>query len=107
MKKRDYYEILDIQRDACDEDVKKSYRRMAMKYHPDRNPGANEALFREAAEAYEVLSDAEKRRIYDLYGHVGLEGSGIPGFGEDSVFSTFQDIFDDFFGFGARTHAPP
>jgi molecular chaperone DnaJ len=101
--KRDYYEILGVGRHASDEDIKKNYRRLAMKYHPDRNPGDKEAeeYFKEAAEAYEVLRDPEKRRIYDNYGHAGLQGSGFRGFsGFEDIFSSFGDIFDNFFGFG-------
>lgn len=103
--KRDYYEILGISRDASEEEIKKSYRRLALKYHPDRNPGNKEAeeRFKEAAEAYEVLHDSEKRQIYDLYGHAGLKGAGFQGFqGFDDIFSAFGDIFEDFFGFGSR-----
>lgn len=105
MVKRDYYEVLGISRDAGDEDIKKAYRKLALKYHPDRNPGDKEAEenFKEAAEAYEVLRDREKRQIYDQFGHEGLEGRGFRGFsGFDDIFSSFGDIFEDFFGFGAR-----
>jgi molecular chaperone DnaJ len=101
---RDYYEILGVSRDADEDTVKKSYRKLALKYHPDRNPGDKEAeeRFKEAAEAYEVLRDREKRRIYDLYGHDGLRGTGFTGFGGfEDIFSAFGDIFGDFFGFGA------
>lgn len=103
--KRDYYEILNIARDARHEEIKKSYRQLALKYHPDRNPGERETeeSFREATEAYEVLRDPDKRRIYDHYGHAGLEGIGFHGFSEDSAFSSFQDFFDNFFGFGGRS----
>ncbi|MBW2077718.1 MAG: molecular chaperone DnaJ [Deltaproteobacteria bacterium] len=102
--KRDYYEILSIPRNASDEEIKKSYRQLAMKYHPDRNPGDKEAeeRFKEAAEAYEVLRDPEKREIYDHYGHAGLQGTGFQGFRDfDDIFSSFGDIFEDFFGFGS------
>ena len=73
-KKRDFYEVLGVNRDASEEEIKKSYRKLAMKYHPDRNPGNKEAeeKFKEAKEAYEVLSEAEKRRAYDAYGHAGV-----------------------------------
>lgn len=107
MDRRDYYEILGVDRSASDEEVKKSYRRLAMQYHPDRNPGDKKAeeKFKEAAEAYEVLRDAEKRKIYDRYGHEGINGTGFRGFsGFDDIFTNFSDIFEDVFGFtGART----
>lgn len=116
MGKRDYYEILGISRQADEEEIKKSYRQLALKYHPDRNPGNKEAeeAFKEAAEAYEVLRDPQKRRIYDAYGHEGLRGSGFSGFsGFEDIFSSFGDIFQDFFSFGfggsprGRTAARP
>ncbi len=99
---RDYYEILSIDKSADADEIKRAYRRMAMKYHPDRNPGdaEAEAAFKEAAEAYEVLSDDQKRKIYDQYGHAGLRGA--PGGGAahdfsrmnvDDIFSMFNDIF--------------
>lgn len=100
---RDYYEILDVDRDADEATIKSQYRKMAMKYHPDRNPEDKEAegRFKEAAEAYEVLRDTEKRSIYDRYGHEGLNGTGFRGFGGfEDIFSSFGDIFEDFFGFG-------
>ncbi len=100
--KRDYYETLGVKRNASDSDIKTNYRKLAMKYHPDRNPGDKEAedKFKEAAEAYEVLRDSQKRNIYDQYGHQGLEGSGFSGFrGFEDIFSSFGDIFEDFFGF--------
>lgn len=107
MERRDYYEILGVDQSASDDDVKKSYRRLAMQYHPDRNPGDKKAeeKFKEAAEAYEVLRDAEKRKIYDRYGHEGINGTGFRGFsGFDDIFTNFSDIFEDVFGFtGART----
>ena len=105
MDRRDYYDILGVSRDAGSEEIKKAYRQLAMKYHPDRNPGDQEAEenFKQAAEAYEVLRDDEKRRIYDQFGHAGLEGSGFRGFsGFDDIFSSFGDIFEDFFGFGSK-----
>jgi molecular chaperone DnaJ len=87
--KQDYYEILGVQRNATDDVLKASYRKLALKYHPDRNPDdkAAEDKFKEAAEAYEVLRDPEKRGLYDQFGHAGLEGSGFSGFGG------FEDIF--------------
>ena len=103
MNKRDYYEILGVSRNAAEDEIKKAYRKQALKYHPDKNPGDKEAenLFKEAAEAYEVLRDREKRQIYDQFGHEGLEGHGFRGFsGFDDIFSSFGDIFGDFFGFG-------
>ena len=105
-KKRDYYEVLGLNRDASDEDIKKAYRKLAMKHHPDRNPDSKEAedKFKEAKEAYEVLSEPEKRRAYDAYGHAGVnpqmggmgaEAAGFGGFAE-----AFGDIFSDIFGGG-------
>jgi len=103
MTKRCYYECLGVERTATDEEIKRNYRKLAMQYHPDRNPGDTEAeeKFKEAAEAYEVLSDREKRDIYDRYGHEGLNGIGFKGFsGFDDIFSSFSGIFEDIFGFG-------
>jgi molecular chaperone DnaJ len=103
---RDYYEILGVSRDADGDEVKKAYRKLALQFHPDRNPGDKRAeeRFKEAAEAYEVLMDREKRKIYDLYGHDGLKGTGFTGFGGfEDIFSAFGDIFEDFFGFGGRS----
>lgn len=99
MNKRDYYETLGVQRGAGYEDVKKAYRKLALKYHPDKNPGdkSSEDKFKEATEAYEVLSDSEKRDIYDRFGHDGLAGSGYGGF-EGFGFRGFEDIFSDVFG---------
>jgi molecular chaperone DnaJ len=102
--KRDYYEILGLSRNATDQEIKAAYRKLALKYHPDRNPGDKEAeeSFKEAAEAYEVLRDSQKRNIYDQYGHEGLQGTGFSGFrGFEDIFSSFGDIFDEFFGFGS------
>jgi molecular chaperone DnaJ len=103
---RDYYEILGVPVEASAADIKKAYRKLAMKYHPDRNPGDNEAeaKFKEAAEAYEVLSDVQKRRVYDTYGHEGLKSTGYsgPGTAED-IFSSIHDLFGDLFGFGTRS----
>jgi molecular chaperone DnaJ len=109
MEKKDYYDVLGVSRQASEEEIKKSYRQLALKYHPDRNPGDKEAeeRFKEAAEAYEVLHDPQKRRLYDQYGHEGLQGAGFSGFrGFEDIFSSFGDIFQDFFsfgGFGAQT----
>ena len=103
--KRDYYETLEVNRNATADELKASYRKLALKYHPDRNPGdkAAEEKFKEAAEAYEVLRDPEKRSLYDQFGHQGLEGTGFSGFGGfEDIFSSFSDIFEDFFGFGTR-----
>src|SRR5512136_3289489 len=103
MEDRDYYKILGVTREASEEEIKKSYRKIAMQYHPDRNPGNREAeeKFKIASEAYEVLRDPEKRQIYDRYGIEGLKGTGFTGFrGFEDIFSTFGDIFEDFFGLG-------
>ena len=102
MIKRCYYEVLGVERNATEEDIKKSYRKLAMQYHPDRNSGDKEAeeQFKEAAESYEVLSDREKRDIYDRYGHEGLINTGFRGFsGFEDIFSSFGSIFEDVFGF--------
>ncbi|GAB6096770.1 molecular chaperone DnaJ [Desulfatiferula olefinivorans] len=102
--KRDYYDVLGVKRDADAAELKTKYRKLALKYHPDRNPDNKEAedKFKEAAEAYEVLSDPQKRSIYDQYGHKGLEGAGFSGAGGfEDIFSSFGDIFEDFFGFGS------
>ena len=115
MAKRDYYEVLGVDARASQDEIKKAYRQLALKFHPDRNPDDKEAEenFKEAAEAYEVLRDSHKREIYDQFGHAGLEGSGFTGFGGfEDIFSAFGDIFEDFFGFGnrkrgARTTAKP
>jgi len=108
VEKRDYYEILGLGREASSEELKKAYRKLALQYHPDRNPGDPEAEehFKEAAEAYEVLHDPEKRQLYDQFGHAGLQGTGFQGFrGFDDIFSSFTDIFEDFFGNGRRSRA--
>jgi molecular chaperone DnaJ len=96
--KRDYYEVLGVRRDAAAEEIKRSYRQLALKHHPDKNPGDDEAIrrFKEAAEAYEVLSDQEKRARYDRYGHAGLEGAGTHNFrSADDIMSAFSEIFGD------------
>ena len=99
MAKRDYYETLGVQRGASEADVKKAYRRLAMKYHPDRNSGEPDAeeKFKEASEAYEVLSDAEKRERYDRFGHAGVDGMAGGGFG-NAGFTDIGDIFGEVFG---------
>jgi molecular chaperone DnaJ len=99
---RDYYEVLGISGSASDNEIKKAYRKLAMKYHPDRNPDDKEAeeSFKQATEAYEVLSDDQKRQIYDAYGHEGLKSRGYQGPDFEDIFSSFGDIFGDIFGFG-------
>lgn len=102
--KRDFYEVLGVSRTATDQEIKSSYRRLALQFHPDRNPDNPEAeeKFKECSEAYAVLADTEKRARYDRFGHAGVAGNGPGGGGFDtSVFTTdFQDIFGDLFGFG-------
>src|SRR5437868_4104262 len=102
--KRDYYEVLGLTQDAPEEDIKKAYRKAALKFHPDRNQGDKDAesQFKEATEAYSVLCDKEKRATYDRFGHAGLQGGGadFSGVGVGDIFSQFQDIFADFFGNG-------
>jgi molecular chaperone DnaJ len=100
-QKRDYYEVLGVAKDAPADDIRKAYRQAALKNHPDRNPGdaGAEARFKEATEAYGVLSDDDKRGRYDRFGHAGLEGMAVEGAGGD-IFSHFQDIFSEFFGGG-------
>ena len=94
MSKRDYYEVLGASKDASQQDLKKAYRRLAMKYHPDRNPDDPKAedIFKEATEAYEVLSDSEKRSAYDRFGHDAV-GGGAGGFGGGAGGAGFSDIF--------------
>ena len=105
-KKRDYYEVLGVNRDASEEDIKKAYRKLAMKHHPDRNPGSKEAeeKFKEAKEAYEVLCEPQKRRAYDAYGHAGVNpqmgGMGADAAGFGGFAEAFGDIFSDIFGGG-------
>lgn len=106
MTKRDYYEVLGVARTASEDEIKKAYRKLALQYHPDRNPGNREAeeAFKEASEAYEVLRDPEKRGLYDRFGHEGLRRTGFQGFTNfDEIFSSFSSIFEDFFDFGPRS----
>lgn len=116
MAKRDYYEILEITKSATAEEIKKAYRKMAIKFHPDKNPGdaTSEEKFKEAAEAYEVLSDGNKKARYDQYGHAGMSGNGGYGGGGgfgggmnmDDIFSQFGDIFGGHFGGGGGQQGP-
>lgn len=111
MAKRDYYEILDVQKSASADDIKKAYRKKAIQYHPDKNPGDKvaEEKFKEAAEAYEVLSDNDKKARYDRFGHAGMGGAANGGghyggsMNMDDIFDHFGDIFGDAFGFGGRS----
>jgi molecular chaperone DnaJ len=101
----EYYQVLGINKDADSEEIKKAYRRLALKYHPDRNPGDKKAeeKFRQAAEAYEILRDSQKRSLYDQFGHAGLEGIQFGAFNNfENIFASFGDIFNDFFGFSQR-----
>src|ERR1041384_6454785 len=105
MSKRDYYDILGVGKSASNDEIKKAYRKVAMQYHPDRNPGdkGSEEKFKEAAEAYEILSDNDKKAQYDRYGHAGVSGNGRGygggGMNAEDIFSQFGDIFgDDIFG---------
>jgi molecular chaperone DnaJ len=99
--KRDYYEVLGVGREAGEAEIKQAYRKLALQYHPDRNPDNPDAeeRFKEASEAYSVLSDAQKRAAYDRFGHAGLQGAAGGGFNPDA-FADFSDILGDFFGFG-------
>jgi molecular chaperone DnaJ len=101
LSKRDYYEVLSVTKSASEQEIKSAYRKLAMQYHPDRNPDNSEAedRFKEAAEAYSVLSDSQKRALYDRHGHAGVSGAGSGGF-DPNAFSDFSDILGDIFGFG-------
>ena len=106
MAKRDYYEVLGVDKNATPEELKKAYRKLALRYHPDRNPGDKEAeeKFKEAAEAYDVLSNPEKKARYDQFGMAGMEGAyGQDGMNMNDIFSQFGDLFGDLFGGGFRT----
>ena len=109
MAKRDFYEVLGVSRQASGDEIKKSYRRLAMKYHPDRNKddADAEAKFKEAKEAYEVLSDSDRRATYDQFGHEGLRGAGAGGggFGAEGFGDIFGDVFGDIFGGGRRSRS--
>ncbi len=114
MAKRDFYEILGVAKNASDDEIKKAYRKLAMKYHPDRNPDSKQAedKFKEAKEAYEMLSDAQKREAYDRFGHAGVDpnmgGGGAGGFAGGGFGDAFGDIFGDIFGGGgARQRGGP
>jgi len=105
MSKRDYYDILGVSKSASAEEIKKAYRKLAIKYHPDKNPDDKEAeeKFKEAAEAYDVLSNPEKKGRYDQFGHAGMGGQGFGGggFSMDDIFSQFGDVFGDESIFGS------
>jgi molecular chaperone DnaJ len=108
VSRRDYYDVLGVSRTASEQDIKSAYRKLALKYHPDRNQGNGEAeeKFKEAAEAYAVLSDADKRARYDRFGHAGVAGAASGGFDADT-FADFSDILGDFFGFGGGRRGGP
>ncbi|MDG1987136.1 MAG: molecular chaperone DnaJ [Halieaceae bacterium] len=111
MSKRDYYEVLGVDKNANEADIKKAYRRVAMKYHPDRNPDdpQADAKFKEASEAYEILATQEKRAAYDQFGHAGVDpsmGGGAGGFGGGSFSDIFGDVFGDIFGGGGNREGP-
>src|SRR5919206_795338 len=102
MSKKDYYEILGVGRNATEQELKSAYKRLAIRYHPDKNPGDAEAeeMFKEVAEAYGVLSNAEQRARYDRYGHAGVSGSAGVNWGAQQGFGGIEDILGDLFGFG-------
>jgi molecular chaperone DnaJ len=117
VSKRDFYDVLGVSKDATDQDIKSAYRKLALKHHPDRNPGDTEAeeKFKEAAEAYAVLADADKRSAYDRFGHAGVSSGAGPGGFDPTIFADFGDIFGglrdifgfgDFFGGGGRRNGP-
>ena len=110
MAKRDYYEVLGLDKSASDQDIKKAFRRVAMKHHPDRNPEDESAgeKFKEAQEAYEVLGDGDKKAAYDRFGHAGVDGNAGAGGGFDSsgFGDMFGDVFGDIFGGGGRRSGP-
>ena len=105
MAKRDYYDVLGVQKNSPPEQIKAAYRKLAVKHHPDKNPGdkTSEDKFKEAAEAYEILSNSEKRATYDRFGHAGMGQGGFSGGGMnmDDIFSQFGDIFGSAFGGGS------
>jgi len=110
MAKRDYYEVLGVAKGASDQEIKKAFRRVAMKYHPDRNPDNEDAgeKFKEAQEAYEILGDQEKKAAYDRFGHAGVDGNaGAGGFGGAGFSDVFGDVFGDIFGGGGRGRSGP
>ncbi|HSN51382.1 MAG TPA: DnaJ domain-containing protein, partial [Woeseiaceae bacterium] len=111
MAKRDYYEVLGVSKSASADEIKKAYRRLAMKYHPDRNKDetGTDTKFKEAKEAYEVLRDSDKRAAYDRFGHDGLRGAGMRGpggFSAEGFGDIFGDVFGDIFGGGGRRGGP-
>lgn len=111
MSRRDYYEVLGVGRSASEQEIKSAYRKLALQNHPDRNPGNKEAeeRFKDAAEAYAVLADADKRARYDRFGHAGVQGpaAGGPGGFNPDIFADFSDILGDFFGFGGGRRGGP